>query len=143
MFDNRSSPHAGSHFTFLISASVRVRSVSFFEVPPGMGVSMEMNHCSVARKITGLWQRQQCGYECTVFCVCSSAPRLLTKSTIGWFASHTHVPVYSGSPLRRIPFSSTLLVASRPYFMPVIKSSAPCDGAVWTTPVPVSEQWFI
>ena len=29
--------------------------------PPGMGVSIEMNHCSVARKMTGLWQRQQCG----------------------------------------------------------------------------------
>ena len=23
-----------------------------------------MNHCAVARKITGLWQRQQCGYRC-------------------------------------------------------------------------------
>ncbi len=27
----------------------------------GMGVSMPMNHCSVARTMTGLWQRQQCG----------------------------------------------------------------------------------
>ena len=61
MFDMRSSPHAGSHFTFLISSSVRVRSVSFLPAPPGIGVSIEMNHCSVARKITGLWQRQQCG----------------------------------------------------------------------------------
>ena len=26
-----------------------------------MGVSMAMNHCSVARVMTGLWQRQQCG----------------------------------------------------------------------------------
>ena len=26
-----------------------------------MGVSIEMNHCSVARKMIGLWQRQQCG----------------------------------------------------------------------------------
>src|ERR1017187_9733424 len=86
MLERRSSPHAGSHLTFLISLSVRVRSVSSFPLPPGMGVSMEMNHCSVARKITGLWQRQQCGYECSVFSVCSSAPRLLTKSTIGWFA---------------------------------------------------------
>src|SRR5271157_4273254 len=64
MFASRSSPHAGSHFTFLISSSVRVRRVSFFDAPPGMGVSIEINHCSVARKITGLWQRQQCGYEC-------------------------------------------------------------------------------
>ena len=26
--------------------------------------SMRMNHCDVARKMTGLWQRQQCGYWC-------------------------------------------------------------------------------
>ena len=61
MLESRSSPHEGSHFTCLISSSVRVRSVSSFDFPPGMGVSMEINHCSVARKITGLWQRQQCG----------------------------------------------------------------------------------
>ena len=29
--------------------------------------SIEMNHCSVARKMIGLWQRQQCGYECSIF----------------------------------------------------------------------------
>src|SRR5947209_18699541 len=51
----RSSPHSGSHLTFLISSSARVRNV-----PPCNGVSIEINHCSVARKITGLWQRQQC-----------------------------------------------------------------------------------
>ena len=61
MLEIRSSPHAGSHFTFLISSSVRVRSVSSSDFPSGIGVSIEMNHCSVARKITGLWQRQQCG----------------------------------------------------------------------------------
>src|SRR5690242_17280434 len=52
MFEMRSSPHAGSHFTVLISSRARVR-----KVPPPVGVSIEMNHCSVARKITGLWQR--------------------------------------------------------------------------------------
>ena len=26
--------------------------------------SIRMNHCEVARKITGLWHRQQCGYVC-------------------------------------------------------------------------------
>src|SRR6266436_4667149 len=56
MLEIRSSPQAGSHFTFLISSKVRLRSV-----PPARGVSMEMNHCSVARKMRGLWQRQQCG----------------------------------------------------------------------------------
>ena len=50
MLEMRSSPHAGSHFTFLISSSVRLRSVP----PPSIGVSIEMNHCSVARKMMGL-----------------------------------------------------------------------------------------
>src|ERR1700678_299247 len=61
MFESRSSPQAGSHFTCLISSRVRERRTSSFDLPPGIGVSIEMNHCSVARKITGLWQRQQCG----------------------------------------------------------------------------------
>src|SRR5450755_3496221 len=160
MLERRSSPHAGSHLTFLISSSVWVRrvpadsrsdagkgleprgtrgstgeaaaSLAFGDewACAGIGVSMEINHCSVARKITGLWQRQQCGYECSVVSVCSNAPRLFTRSMMGWFASHTRLPVYSGRPLRRMPFSSTLLVASRPYFTPVMKSSAPCEGAV-------------
>src|SRR6185312_2297318 len=80
MFEIRSSPQAGSHLTFLISSNARLRNVP----PPGIGVSIEMNHCSVARKMTGLWQRQQCGYECSVFSVCSRAPRLRTRSMIGW-----------------------------------------------------------
>src|SRR5215831_2132745 len=50
MFDSRSSPHDGSHVTCLISSRVRVRKVP----PPSIGVSMEINHCSVDRKITGL-----------------------------------------------------------------------------------------
>jgi len=40
----RSSPHAGFHFTFLISSSARWRRPA---------CSRLMNHCSVARKITG------------------------------------------------------------------------------------------
>ena len=35
--------------------------MTFSESAAGMGVSMAMNHCSVARTMTGLWQRQQCG----------------------------------------------------------------------------------
>src|ERR1700722_15692045 len=58
IFEVRSSPHAGSRFTFLISSSVLLRIVSF-GCAPFIGVSIPMNHCSVARKITGLWQRQQ------------------------------------------------------------------------------------
>ena len=81
MLEMRSSPQAGSHFTFLISSSVSLRSV-----PPFMGVSMEINHCSVARKIMGLWQRQQCGYACSSVSVCSNTPRAFRSSTIGLLA---------------------------------------------------------
>src|SRR5215471_7547144 len=56
MLEMRSSPQAGSQITCLISSRVRLRSV-----PSLMGVSIEMNHCSVARKMTGWWQRQQWG----------------------------------------------------------------------------------
>ena len=37
--------------------------------------SILMNHCDVARKITGLWQRQQCGYWCANASRCHSRPR--------------------------------------------------------------------
>src|SRR6267142_4116822 len=60
MLAMRSSPQAGSHFTFLISSSVLVRRVASIFLP-AIGVSMRMYHCSVARKMIGLWQRQQCG----------------------------------------------------------------------------------
>src|SRR5438477_9170344 len=89
MFEIRSSPHVGSHLIFLISSSARVRNVPAGIVPLDMGVSIEMNHCSVARKITGLWQRQQCGYWCSTFSECNSAPRLLSSSMIGSFALRT------------------------------------------------------
>src|ERR1700681_4890089 len=110
----RSSPHAGIHFTFLISSSARWRSVL-----SSTADSMEMNHCSVARKITGLWQRQQCGYECSIFSECSSTPRALSSSMIEAFASNTRLPSYCGSPLRRILDLSTLHVGSILYFWPV------------------------
>src|SRR6185437_7865800 len=83
MLEMRSSPQAGSHLTFLISARARVRNVPLGMVSLGIGVSMEMNHCSVARKITGLWQRQQCGYWCSTVSECSNAPRVFSNSMIG------------------------------------------------------------
>ena len=45
-------PQEGSHCTLPIASSVRPRRSLW---------STEMNHCSVARKITGFLQRQQCG----------------------------------------------------------------------------------
>src|SRR6266496_586368 len=123
MLEIRSSPQAGSHLTFLISSSAPLRKVaspmgapsklrrfggvkSRAEIPSkadgplgGNFVSIEMNHCSVARKITGLWQRQQCGYWCSTFSECNRTPRLLSSSMIGSFALRTFRPSYSGNPL--------------------------------------------
>ena len=45
-------PQAGSQRTSPIAFSVRLRRSLW---------STEMNHCSVARKITGFLHRQQCG----------------------------------------------------------------------------------
>src|SRR5579875_2315970 len=62
MFEIRSSPQLGSHVTRLISSSARCRKVvCFLSSGDGTVVSIPINHCSVARKISGLWQRQQCG----------------------------------------------------------------------------------
>src|SRR2546421_3843632 len=58
----RSWPHDGIHFTsWSMASSAAWRSV----LPLMTGLpSSAMNHCDVARKITGLWHRQQCGYWC-------------------------------------------------------------------------------
>ena len=68
MLKMRSRPHGGIHSTSLID---RVRA------PPRAASAARavrrrrparrpsaMNHCDVARKMTGLWHRQQCGYVC-------------------------------------------------------------------------------
>src|ERR1700678_2783754 len=52
ILDMRSSPHSGFHFTSLMAFKVRARRSLR---------SMPTNHCSVARKMVALWQRQQCG----------------------------------------------------------------------------------
>src|SRR5271170_2305476 len=59
MFEMRSLPHAGSHFTCSISSRMNCRKDVGEPSSRFMGVSMLMNHCSVARKMIGLWQRQQ------------------------------------------------------------------------------------
>src|SRR5580765_7683891 len=60
----RSCPHDGIHRTLLSTASIAasrsVRAPSP-ELPVPEDLSSAMNHCDVARKMTGLWQRQQCG----------------------------------------------------------------------------------
>src|SRR5271168_2277338 len=58
MFEMRSLPHAGSHFTCSISSRMNCRKVVGEPSSRFIIVSMLMNHCSVARKMIGLWQRQ-------------------------------------------------------------------------------------
>ena len=57
----RSLPHAGSQTTLSISSIASLRKLVSEPSTRFTGVSMPMNHCSVARKMTGWWQRQQCG----------------------------------------------------------------------------------
>src|SRR6266851_1824576 len=67
----RSWPHDGIQRTSLsMASSAACRSVlpscpaPSALCPDRVFPSRSMNHCDVARKITGLWQRQQCGYWC-------------------------------------------------------------------------------
>jgi hypothetical protein len=55
----RFCPCGGTHCTVLIAASARWRSVSPW---PAIALSMAMNHCGVLRKISGAFERQECGY---------------------------------------------------------------------------------
>ena len=54
----RFSPCGGTHRVSPIAASARARSVSDLSFRP---LSMAMNHCGVARKITGFFERHECG----------------------------------------------------------------------------------
>ncbi len=57
----RTLPQAGSQTTLSISSMANWRRVVSEPSARFTGVSMPMNHCSVARVMTGLWQRQQWG----------------------------------------------------------------------------------
>ena len=101
MFDSRSRPHDGSHSTSRSTASsARARSVE--SVRP-RGPSILMNHCEVARKMTGLWQRQQCGYECWNTSWCHSRPRDSRALTMTGLASKTRWPLKSSTVSRKWP----------------------------------------
>jgi len=72
-----------------------------------------MNHCSVARKITGIWQRQQCGYECASFSMPSSAPVSCKSSITMGLPYHTVLPISSSEDSRR-PFGAGKIAPPRP-----------------------------
>ncbi len=56
---SRFSPDFGYHFVSCIAFIARLRNVSFASFV--IGLSRPMNHCGVARKITGAFERQECG----------------------------------------------------------------------------------
>jgi hypothetical protein len=60
----RFCPDGGTHCVTEIACSARARSVSpLFAVPlVAMSLSIAMNHCGVLRKMTGFFERQECGY---------------------------------------------------------------------------------
>jgi hypothetical protein len=60
----RFRPDSGTHCVTEIARSARSRKVSSaFELPlSAMSLSIAMNHCGVLRKITGFFERQECGY---------------------------------------------------------------------------------
>ena len=57
-------PDGGTHCVTEIACSARARSVSPGLALPSsaMSLSIAMNHCGVLRKITGFFERQECGY---------------------------------------------------------------------------------
>ena len=81
MLPSRSRPQAGTQLTLCCTASTAAsRSVgaplpALVTMSGNVPVSSAMNHCDVARKMTGLWHRQQCGYECSKDSRCQSRPR--------------------------------------------------------------------
>ena len=58
------SAQLGTHCVTEIARNARPRKVSpAFELPSSaMSLSIAMNHCGVLRKITGFFERQECGY---------------------------------------------------------------------------------
>ena len=63
----RFCPCCGTQRVISIASNARLRSVSpGFALPleSAIGLSIAMNHCGVLRKITGFFERQECGYWC-------------------------------------------------------------------------------
>ncbi len=47
------------------------------------GPSIRMNHCGVARVISGALERQECGYECVSVPRCNSPPAAASAAQTG------------------------------------------------------------
>jgi isoleucyl-tRNA synthetase len=89
---------------------------------PGFGLplsaiswSIAMNHCGVLRKITGFFERHECGYWCfsrpRAISACAAASALITASLASPFSPlslSTRLPVKPGACVVKAPFSSTV-----------------------------------
>ena len=100
----RFSPHAGIHCVLPISASASARSDVGSVASP-----MRANHCSVARKMIGVLQRQQCGYWWRTDCpgLLSRKPVSASRCTILGLASNTGRPPKSATSAVSLPDAST------------------------------------
>ena len=80
-----------------------------------MGLSMAMNHCGVLRKITGFFERHECGYWCfsrpRAMMLPAAASALMTASLASPFSPlslMTRLPSKPGACAVNAPFSSTV-----------------------------------
>src|SRR5580700_125678 len=152
----RFSPDCGTHWVTEIACSARLRRVSpDFALPSSaIGLSIAMNHCGVLRKITGFFERQECGYWCLrrprPISMPASIKALITASLaspLSPFSVSTRLPVKPGACSVKRPSSSTVYgiavlipraVSLAAFAVQTSKSSRPCPGAVCTNPVPAS-----
>src|SRR5580704_17687079 len=113
----RFSPDCGTHCVTEIACSARARSVSpGLALPPSaISLSIAMNHCGVLRKITGFFERQECGYWCLSLPRASSMPAstsaLITASLASPFSPlsvMTRLPVKPGACSVKKPSPSTV-----------------------------------
>ena len=132
----RVSPWEGIHWTFLILAKPIFRRV---RLDVDERLSIEINHCSVARNRIGVLVRQQCGYECLRGSSAYKALWVFNLLRIISFALNTLMPTSSSSFTWGKYLPSDPTYWKRPRCWAVLKSSTPWSGAVCTMPVPVSE----
>ena len=107
----RFSPDAGTQRVSPIALSAVSRKVGSSPI----GLSIAMNHCGVLRKMTGFFERQECGYWCLSFPRATRLPAaikaLMTASLASPFSPlsvMTRLPSKPGASAVKAPFSSTV-----------------------------------
>src|SRR6266849_9152989 len=110
---NRLDPaHAGVHRTLLFSWIIFC-----------LNLVTLMNHWSVARRMSGVLQRQQWGYECSIVSSLNSNPLVSRSFTMSGFASLTWSPAYFPASGGTCPDSSIGESAAELFFRAAVTSS--------------------